>query len=246
MTKDELILITGASGGVGSCITEGLIREGWRNVVCQYRHNRADIAEILDRNDLDPERHLFGADLTSEGDVQNMRAEINRRFGSVRGLINLAGGSSNGMSWKMSLQEFRQIIDMNLTATFLACREFIPQMREQGGGRIINTSSVVAFTGAAGASHYCAAKAGIVGFTKSLALELAPKNIAVSAVALGYFKYGLIHSIPAEQQDVIRRRIPASEFGDASHLTGLLSFLLSDAGAYSGGQVYHLNGGMYS
>ena len=246
MAKDALVLVTGASGGVGASVSEFLLQSGWRNLACQYRSNPDAIAAVLGRYGLDPCQRLLRADLTDENDIASLRQSVKERFGSVYGLVNLAGGSSNRMSWKMSRQEFQQIIDVNLMTTFLTCREFIPEMREQAGGRIVNISSVVAHTGVVGASHYSAAKAGIVGFSKSLALELAPKNIAVTVVALGYFDYGLIHSIPAEQRELIRGRIPVQQFGQAEHLGGLLSFLLSDAGAYSSGQIYHLNGGLYS
>ena len=214
--------------------------------MCQYRSHPDAITAVLEKHGLDAGERLLRADLTDENDVSALHRTLRERFGSVFGLVNLAGGSSNCMSWKMTRQEFQQVVDLNLMTTFLTCREFIPEMRERGCGRIVNISSVVAHTGVVGASHYCAAKAGIVGFSKSLALELAPKNIAVMVVALGYFNYGLLHTIPAEQREVIRGRIPAQQFGQAEHIGGLLSFLLSDAGAYSSGQVYHLNGGLYS
>jgi 3-oxoacyl-[acyl-carrier protein] reductase len=244
--NDGLILITGASGGVGANVTEVLLQSGWRNIACQYRTHRDEIAAILTRHSLNPAERLLQADLTQESDLAALHQTIGDRFGPVYGLVNLVGGSSNRMSWKMSRDEFQQILDLNLTTTFLTCREFIPEMRDQGRGRIVNISSVVAHTGVAGASHYCAAKAAIVGFSKSLALELAPKNIAVAVIALGYFNYGLLHTIPAGQREQIRQRIPTQEFGQAEHIAGLLSYLLSEAGAYAGGQVYHLNGGLYS
>jgi 3-oxoacyl-[acyl-carrier protein] reductase len=119
-------------------------------------------------------------------------------------------------------------------------------MREQARGRIINVSSVVAYTGAAGTSHYAAAKAAVIGLSKSMALELAPKQIPVSVVALGYFQYGLINTISEEQQERIKSQIPAKRFGEAAELAGLVSYLLNESGAYSSGQVYHLNGGLYT
>jgi 3-oxoacyl-[acyl-carrier protein] reductase len=119
-------------------------------------------------------------------------------------------------------------------------------MREQQRGRIINISSVVAYTGIAGAAHYAAAKAAVIGFTKSLALELAARNVVVSAVALGYFDYGLIHDVPDGLQQEIKSRIPARRFGVRDEFGGLIAYLLSDAGAYAGAQVFHLNGGLYS
>jgi 3-oxoacyl-[acyl-carrier protein] reductase len=119
-------------------------------------------------------------------------------------------------------------------------------MRDKNRGRIINVSSVVAYTGVAGASHYCAAKAAVIGFSKSLSIELAPKNIAVSVVALGYMDFGLIRDVPAEMQAELKARIPARRFGSSDEAGSLVAFLLGDGGAYSSGQVYHLNGGVYS
>jgi 3-oxoacyl-[acyl-carrier protein] reductase len=246
MSDRELILITGASGGVGTSTVELLLAAGWRNLVCHYWKNVDAIAQVLAKYDLDPCQRLIQADLTEETQAESLQRTVQERFGTVYGLVNLMGASSNCMSWKMSKQNFKEIIDANLLTTFLACRQFVPDMRSQGRGRIVNISSVVGYTGVAGAAHYCAAKAAVIGFSKAIALELAPKNIAVSVIALGYFQYGLINSMQPEQQETIRRAIPAQKFGHAQHLAGLLSFLLSDAGAYSGGQVYHLNGGLYS
>lgn len=246
MSNTDLVLITGASGGIGKVLTALLIEAGWRNIVCQYSTRPDGIAEVLSRYEIDPRERLFRADLTDESQAAEMHRRIRSSFGALYGLITLAGASSNGVSWKLSADEFRRIVDVNLLSTFLTCREFIPEMREQATGRIINISSVVAYTGAAGTSHYAAAKAAVIGLSKSLALELAPKHIPVSVIALGYFQYGLINTIPPEHQDRIKSQIPVQRFGDAAELAGLVSYLLNESGAYSGGQVYHLNGGLYT
>lgn len=246
METDRLILITGASGGIGRALTEYLLCGNWRNVVCQYRTRREELAQVLDRQGIDPAERLFCADLTDERQVTGLRECIERRFGPPYAVINLAGGSTNKMSWKLSSAEFRQVLDQNLLTTFLSCREFVPAMRERGGGRIINISSVVAYAGAVGASHYCAAKAAVLGFSRGLALELAPKSIVVAAIALGYFQYGLIETLNDELKERIRQRIPAARFGTIVELGGLVAYLLAETGAYSSGQVYHLNGGLYS
>jgi NAD(P)-dependent dehydrogenase (short-subunit alcohol dehydrogenase family) len=246
MSSEEWILVTGASGGVGVPLVEHLLENGWRNVLCHYRTHSGSIAKLLEQHGIDPAGRLFQADLTCEEQVARLRESAERVAGPLFGLVNLAGGSTNRMSWKISRAEFHQVIDQNLLTTFLTCREFTPSMREQGRGRMINISSVVAYTGAAGAAHYCAAKAAIVGFSRALSVELAPKGIAVSVIALGYLQYGLIRSIPEEQREQLKARIPAARFGSASELGGLVRYLLSDAGAYSNGQVYHLNGGIYS
>ena len=246
MSNTNLVLITGASGGIGKALISLLIEAGWRNIVCQYCTRPDGIAEVLTHHELDPRERLFCADLTDETQAAEMHRRIQTAFGPLYGLVTLAGGSSNGVSWKLSTEEFRRILDVNLMSTFLTCREFIPEMREQARGRIINISSVVAYTGAAGTAHYAAAKAAVIGLSKSLALELAPKHIPVSVIALGYFQYGLINTIPQEHQDRIKSQIPAQRFGEAAELAGLVLYLLNESGAYSSGQVYHLNGGLYT
>ena len=246
MSSENWILITGASGGIGVQLVDHLLQRGWRNLLCHYRTHPGPITELLEKYGIDAAERLLQADLTCEDQVTRLREATERVAGPPFGLVNLAGGSTNRLSWKMSRDEFHQVIDQNLLTTFLTCREFTPSMRQHGRGRMINISSVVAYTGAAGAAHYCAAKAAIIGFSRGLSLELAPKGIAVSVIALGYFQYGLIHTIREEQQDQLKARIPAARFGSAPELGGLVCYLLSDAGAYSGGQVYHLNGGIYS
>ena len=243
---NDPILITGASGGLGVHLVQFLLTNGVRDLVCQYRTNPGDIAATLSQHGMDPAERLFQADLTREQDVVCLRQKTEAAFGPLYGLVNLVGGSTNSMSWKLSVEEFQRVIDQNLLSTFLACREFVPGMRGRHSGRIVNISSVVAYTGAPGASHYCAAKAAVLGFSKALALELAPKNIAVSVVALGYFQLGLINTIPELQREQIRGRIPVLRFGRGEELGGLVSYLLGPSGAYASGQVYHLNGGLYT
>jgi 3-oxoacyl-[acyl-carrier protein] reductase len=246
MNRDrDLVVITGASGGIGTRLTEYLLNTGWRNIVCHYRYRRDPIAQILSKHGLDPNHRLVQADLCNEADVRAVREHV-ESMGYVYGLINVAGGSTNKMSWQLSTDEFRHVIDQNLVTTFHACREFTPGLRQQGRGRIINISSVVAYTGAVGASHYCAAKAAIAGFTRALALELAPRKVSVSAIALGYFQYGLIETLTDDIKQAVRDRIPVGSFGDIDSLGGLVTFLLDESGSYASGQIYHLNGGMYT
>jgi len=240
------ILITGASGGIGTAVTEYLLRAGHRNLVCHYRSKPERIRAILQEYELNPERRLVQADLTSEEDVRRLHVSVLDACGPVGGIVNLAGGSSNGMAWKLGREEFQKVMDMNVLTTFLVCRQFIPAMRERGSGRIINVSSVAAYMGVPGAAHYCAAKAAVIGFSRALALELAPKNVVVSVIALGYFQYGLIDSVSEDLQGHIKARIPLQRFGRGNELGALIEYLLSDAGSYCAGQVYHLNGGLYS
>jgi NAD(P)-dependent dehydrogenase (short-subunit alcohol dehydrogenase family) len=239
------IVITGANGGLGSTLAVDLLMAGVTNLACQYRFGADTITKILKSHGLRPEDHLFRADLTQEEDVQIMEAAVMSRLGVPWGLVNLAGGSTNGMSWKLSLAEFDAVLRGNLVSTFLATRAFLPSMRQTGGGRIINISSIVAHTGVCGASHYCAAKAGIEGFTKAVALEAASKSVTVNALALGYFDKGIIAEVPAEILEIVRSQTPLKRLGNASEIFPLVSYLLSPESAFMTGQVIHLNGGYY-
>jgi len=241
----KAIVITGANGGVGMTLVRYFLEQGQRNLALVARSESTELVELLKSFDIDPVKHVFSAELTDEQQVTRMCDSILQKFGGVQGVLNLAGGSTNGMSWKLSKADFQNIIDQNLLSAFLCCKSFIPVMREAGVGRIINFSSVTGSTGIAGASHYAAAKSGLVGFTKSLALELAPKKITANVLVLGYFTVGLITHLTPELQEEVKARIPLKRFGNGNEIGGAIKFLLSPDGAYTTGQEIHINGGLY-
>lgn len=243
--SDKTVVLTGASGGIGVALTDYLLSRGVRRLALQYRVRSDELFETVRRHGLDPTDHCFRADLLNEQDVRKMGETISGAFGAAWGLVNLAGATSNGMSWKLSFDEFQSVLMGSVTTTFLACREFIPMMRDAGGGRIINTSSVVAFSGAAGASHYCAAKAGVVGFTKAIARELVSRNITANVLGLGYFDYGMLYTVPENLREGIKHEIPAGRFGNAAEVGSMICHLLDTDSAFTTGQVLHINGGMY-
>jgi 3-oxoacyl-[acyl-carrier protein] reductase len=242
---DKTIVLTGASGGIGVALTDYLIEQGTRNLALQYRSSPESLFELLERHGMDPQEHCFQADLSKEQDARAFGEAVRAHLGTPWGVINLAGATSNGLSWKLSLDDFQQVLASSLVSTFLVCREFIPAMREAQGGRIVNISSVVAFSGVAGASHYAAAKAGVVGFTKAIARELSSRGITANALALGYFDYGMLYTVPEDLREGIREQIPAGRFGTAAEIGGTILHLLSDQGGFTTGQVLHVNGGMY-
>ena len=239
------IVVTGASGGLGSRIVGGLLDLGLTKIACHYRRAPGPVAGILQGHGLDPAQHLFQADLTDERAVKDMAVAVEARMGPVWGVVNVAGATSNGMSWKLTLEEFNRILSANLTPTFLVTREFLPGMRERGGGRIINVSSIVAHSGVAGASHYCAAKAAIEGFTRAVALEVAPKNVTVNCLALGYFDQGIIQDVPKPILEGIVSRVPLKRLGEAAEIAPLVAYLLGAQSRFMTGQVVHFNGGLY-
>lgn len=238
------VLVTGANGGIGSGIVRSLLAHGYRNVACHYHTRKDRVEAVLTEYGLPPDVHTFEADLTREDDVAAMHAAFAARFGAFWGVVNVAGASSNAMTWRMPLAEFRRIVDASLVSTFLCTRQYAPEMRERGAGRIINVSSVVAETGVAGVSHYGAAKAAVIGFTKSAAIELAPRGVTVNALALGYVEVGLIDTIPADIQQRLLDTIPAKRFGRVDEVAALVRYLLGDESAYATGHTFRLNGGL--
>lgn len=240
------VLLTGSSGGLGLALARRFLEAGCREIAFQYHTRGEALRQLISGFDLPPEKHAFQADLTREEEVLGLRRALEERLGTVGILVNLAGASSNALSWKLSYADFRAIVDVNLGATFLCCREFIPGMRAARWGRIVNVSSVVAFTGVAGAAHYCAAKAGVVGLTRALARELAQRGINVNALVLGYFDRGMIDTVPPELQAAIGREIPLGRFGTPDEVWGMLQLLAGEGGSYVTGQALHVNGGLYS
>ncbi len=239
------VLVTGANGGVGQYVARFLLEAGARDVVCQYRGANGNVAALLAEFDLDPALHSVRADLSDEASVAAMGVSLREAHGNVSRLVNVAGSTSNAMSWKTTVPQFMQVIQDNLLSAFLCSREFIPDMRANAYGRIVNFSSVVGFTGVVGAAPYAAAKAGLVGYTKSLALELASKQVTVNAIALGYCDTGLIQAVPEALQSGIKERIPLQRFGGAREVGAAVAYLLADDAAYTTGQVLHINGGQY-
>lgn len=239
-----ITLVTGANGGIAQHIIRHLFQHGDRSIVCHYRGARDRVDATLQEFDI-PQSHAYAADLCDEASVTAMQNAIHEEHGPVTRLVNVAGSSSNAMSWKLDAAEFSRVINDSMLSTFLCCKAFVPAMREQRFGRIVNFSSIVGATGIAGAAHYAAAKAGIVGFTKSIAQELAGRGITANVLALGYFDTGLIHSVPDPMQSEIKSRIPVGRFGTQADVGSAVEYLLGEQSAFMTGQVIHLNGGQY-
>lgn len=242
--SDGVTLVTGGNGGIGAYVVDYLLRAGHHNLIIQYRRSREHLDRVIGGHGLSTDV-AFEADLSDEGSVDRLASAVADKGRHVQCLVNVAGSSTNGMAWKLHVEDVDRIVADNFRSTFLTCRAFVPGMRERGYGRIVNFSSIVASTGIAGASHYAAAKAAIVAYTRSLALEVAPRGITANSLALGYFDTGLIHSVPPSLQDDIRARIPVGRFGSRNDVGAAVEFLLSDHAGFITGQVLHLNGGQY-
>jgi NAD(P)-dependent dehydrogenase (short-subunit alcohol dehydrogenase family) len=233
----KVILITGATGGLGSEMVKHFEKQDVKLALHTFQQEPFDVA---------CEHAWFKADLRDENQVKNLIASILANFGRVDVLINNAGISKNGMSWKLAPADFHEVIAVNLTAPFLLCQGVIPSMRSNNFGRIITISSVVAQTGVPGTVAYAASKAGVLGMTKTIAKELANGAITCNALALGYFDQGMISEVSEEMQQQIISQIPKNRLGGVETVLATIDWLLKDESDYVTGQTISLNGGLFT
>lgn len=233
----KVILITGATGGLGSAMVKHFEKQDVRLALHTFQQEPFEVA---------CEHAWFKADLRDENQVKNLLASILANFGRVDVLINNAGISKNGMSWKLSPADFKEVIAVNLTAPFLLSQGVIPGMRANNFGRIITISSVVAQTGVPGTVAYAASKAGVLGMTKTIAKELANGAVTCNALALGYFDQGMISEVSQEMQQQIISQIPKGRLGGVETVLTTIDWLLKDESDYVTGQTISLNGGLFT
>jgi NAD(P)-dependent dehydrogenase (short-subunit alcohol dehydrogenase family) len=235
--EKKVIMITGATGGLGSAMVKHFENQDVKLALHTFQQDPFDVS---------CEHAWFKADLRDENQVKNLISSVLANFGKVDVLINNAGISKNGMSWKLAPADFNEVIAVNLTAPFLLCQGLIPAMRETNFGRIINISSVVAQTGVPGTAAYAASKAGILGLTKTIAKELANQSITCNALALGYFDQGMISEVSPEMQEQIISQIPKSRLGGVETILTTIDWLLKNESDYVTGQTISLNGGLFT
>lgn len=239
------ILIIGASGGIGRHLVTGLGAAG-NNLALHYHNNPNNISEtIKNLPNSNITYKIYEADITSETAVKDLFSRVASDLGGLDVLINNAGLSLNGMSWKLSLQDWEKVISVNLTGPFLCTKYAIPLMKENKFGRIIYISSVVPQIGVPGTSAYAASKAGLYGLCKTVSKELIKNNITANLISLGYFDAGLLYQIPEEIRQNIKESIPSREFGDPAELVECINFISSKRSSYLTGQTINLNGGLF-
>ncbi len=241
---DKVAMITGATRGIGKQIALTLANEGY-NIVLNYRTENDELKQL--KNEIESKKVKC---LTVQGDVTNfedckqMIESAIEEFGKVDVLVNNAGITKDMLLARMKEEDFKQVIDVNLVGTFNMTKNVISYMMKARNGRIINISSVVGIAGNAGQTNYSASKAGIIGFTKSLAKEVASRNILVNAVAPGFIETNMTDVLKQEVKDEIAKNIPLKRMGTPQDIANVVKFLASEDSSYITGQVISVDGGM--
>lgn len=241
--KDQVAIITGATRGIGRAVAEEFAAQGATIVVVATRQEQCEAAakELADKHGV-PAIGV-ATDVSSSEAVQALVKTVVDTYGKVDILVNNAGITKDNLMLRMSEDDWDDVIRINLKSIFLLTKAVIRPMLKKKFGRIINMSSVVGVMGNAGQANYAASKAGMIGFTKSIARELGAKNITCNAIAPGFIETDMIESLPKEYLDNIIDQVPQKRLGQATEVAKAAAFLADEA-SYTTGQVIHVDGGM--
>ena len=240
---NRVVLITGANRGIGLAIFKAFYDSNY-TVIGTYRSESGQ--EIL--NDFISDKSRAAAmrmDVTSKKDVSDVFQKVRERFGSISTLINNAGITQDNLFMRMKDEEWDEVIDTNLNSVFRITRESIKDMIKSKYGRIINIGSVVGLSGNPGQVNYASSKSALLGFTKSLARELASRNITVNTISPGFIETDMTKKLTDDQQTAITKSIPLSRLGSTDDIANLAMFLASDKASYITGENINVNGGLY-
>jgi len=237
-------LVTGGSRGIGRAIALKLAGAGF-NVMINYAGNKESALKVkAECEALGVKAEVFGANVKNSDEAAAMVKETQSVFGSVDVLVNNAGITRDGLMLRMSDEDFEDVIDVNLTGTFNCLRAASKLMFKQRSGKIINITSVSGVSGNVGQANYAAAKAGVIGLTKTAARELAPRGINVNAVAPGYIETDMTDVLSDDVKTQILNTVPLKRFGKADDVANLVAFLASENSDFITGQIMHVDGGM--
>ncbi|MDQ3589102.1 MAG: 3-oxoacyl-[acyl-carrier-protein] reductase [Actinomycetota bacterium] len=244
MDEGRVAVVTGGGRGIGRAIAARLAEEG-ANVAISYRSNDAAAEETAQKvRDAGAKCEIFKGDVASPEDVQALFAGVSDAFGRVDILVNNAGITRDNLMMRMKEDEFDEVLRTNLKGTYLCTRAALRPMVRARWGRIVNVGSVVGLVGNAGQANYAASKAGIIGFTKSVAREVAQRGITVNAVAPGYVETELTGGLPEGVKEQILAQVPSGRFGEPEEVAGVVAFLSGEGGGYITGQTIAVDGGM--
>ena len=245
MLTDKLVLVTGASRGIGQAIALTLGGAGATVVGTATTNNGANsISKQFKDSNITGQGMILN--VTDDKSIVELMSNISNQYGAIDILINNAGITRDNILMRMKQEQWDEIIDTNLTSVFKMSKAVLRGMLKKKAGRIISITSVVGAMGNSGQANYAAAKAGIMGFTKSLAREVGSRGITVNAVAPGFIQTDMTNALPEEQQEVLASQIPMGRLGSVDEIAQTVLFLAGDGGSYITAQTLHVNGGMYS
>ena len=245
MLNGKIVLVTGATRGIGKAIALTLGGAGATVIGTATTESGADnISKVFAENKISGKGMKL--DVTDNEQVSNLVKDIGEDFGSIDILVNNAGITRDNILLRMKEDEWEDIINTNLSSIYKMSKSVLMGMIKNRSGRIISITSVVGAMGNAGQSNYGAAKAGIIGFTKSLAREVGVRGVTVNAIAPGFIETDMTDSLPDEQKEALAGQIPMGRLGTADEVAQSVLFLAGDGGSYITGQTLHVNGGMYT
>ena len=245
MLDGKLVLVTGASRGIGKAIALTLGRAGATVIGTATTESGSDnISKIFADNKVSGKG--IKLNVTDNEQIASLIKSVNEDFGSIDILINNAGITRDNILLRMKEDEWEDIINTNLSSLYRMSKSVLRGMIKKRSGRIISITSVVGAMGNAGQSNYAAAKAGMIGFTKSLAREVGVRGITVNAVAPGFIETDMTSNLPDEQKEALASQIPMGRLGTPDEVANAVLFLAGDSGSYITGQTLHVNGGMYT
>ncbi len=236
----KVALVTGATGGIGAAIARALHAQGATVALSGTRE--AVLTEL--KGELGDRAEVFVADLADRASVDALVPAVEGKFGRLDILVNNAGITRDNLAMRMKDEEWDQVLEVNLTSGFRLVRAALRGMMKRRAGRIVGITSVVGVTGNAGQANYAAAKAGMIGMTKSLAQEVASRNITVNCVAPGFIETPMTDVLTDKQKEGILGAVPAGRLGTSVEIAAAVVYLAADESAYTTGQTLHVNGGM--
>ena len=233
-------LVTGATGGIGAAIAKALHKAGATVAISGTRQPALDALKA----ELGERVHTIACNLGDPADVEKLVPAAEAAMGGLDILVNNAGVTKDGLAMRMKDEDWQSVIDINLTSNFRLSRAAMKGMMKKRAGRIINVTSIVGVTGNPGQANYVASKAGLIGLTKSLAQELATRNVTVNCVAPGFIATPMTDVLNEKQKEAILGRIPSGRMGGPQDIAAAVLYLASDEAGYVTGQTLHVNGGM--
>ena len=233
-------LVTGASGGIGAAIATTLHAQGASVVL----HGTREVRLAALKAELGERAHIVTANLGDREAVANIIAEATEKAGPISILVNNAGITRDNLAMRMKEEEWDAVIDVNLTASMILCRTAMRGMMKARHGRIISISSIVGVIGNPGQSNYAASKAGMIGYSKALAQEVASRGVTVNVIAPGFIETPMTDELSDDQKTTLLSRVPVARLGHADEIAAAVAYLASDEAAYVTGATIHVNGGM--